>query len=195
MAGDTFHSRGKTEAEGTICLPEPPDLGRRRGVRQIVVDESPAVIRGTTESDREALRHFYRGLSKRSQELRLISAERPDDAFVESIYNPPAHAPPVCMLAIQRLGDHSHVVGYASYTREADIHATIEVAIRDDVLKNSIATQLLGQLSSRATQFGIQHFTAIPHATNTEILKVLHQFGFIMRENAGHGYIVVEKWV
>ena len=158
-------------------------------------EESPALIRNTTVADREALRNFYRGLSPECQELRLLSAEKPDDAFVESIYNPPAHDHPVCMVAIQRLGDHPHVVGFGSYIREPGIHANIEVAIRDDVSKNSIAAQLLGRLSSKAAQIGIEHLIAIPHSTNIDMLKVFHQFRFMMRENASHEYIVVEKWV
>ena len=195
MVGRRTHARVNTKEERIVCLPDRPASEGKLAGRQTNPGESPAIIRCTTEDDREALRDFYCGLSKRFQELRLLSAARPDDAFVESIYNPPALAHQVSIVAIQRFGDHPQVVGYGRYAREADHHAIIDIAIRDDVLNYSIATQLLGRLASSAAQTGIRHLTAIPHATNTAMLKAFHQFGFLMKENADLGYIVVEKWV
>jgi len=195
MSAGASHSREETEAEYATRTPECPASGTEPEGFQTMTEESAEIIRNTEEVDREALQNFYRGLSKKSQELRFLSAERPDDAFVEFIYNSPDHMHQVSMVVIRRLGDHTHVVGYGSYSSETGVHANIEVAIRNDVFKNSIAAQLLERLSSQGTRIGIQHFTAIPHSTNTDMLRVFHQFGFKMKENASHGYIVVEKWV
>ena len=189
------HSTAEAETERITRTVECQASGTKREGYHRVEKESADIIRNPAEVDRESLRNFYCGLSKRSQELRFLSAERPDDAFVESMYNSPEHIQQVSMVVIRRLGDHTHVVDYGSYSREMGVHANIEVAIRNDVLKNSIAAQLLERLSSQGTRIGIQHFTAIPHSTNTDMLRVFHQFGFKMKENAGHGYIVVEKWV
>jgi RimJ/RimL family protein N-acetyltransferase len=140
-------------------------------------DGSEVVIRPIEPSDREHLREIWDGLSELSRRRRFLapSAGPVSDEDLRYLVEVDGRRH-VALLALDRDG---RAVGVARYVRAPGDPESAEVAVAvvDDWHRRGVATALLDELTERARENGIAHYTAIVSEDNDVVLNGLDRAG------------------
>lgn len=146
-------------------------------------DGSAVVIRALGPDDRELLRSGFERLSDRSRYLRFQSplTELSDEQL--SYLTAVDHHDHEALVALDE--DTDDAVGVARFVRISDAVAECAIVVADDWQNRGLATQLLERLVDRAREEGIERFTALVLADNTEALRLLERLGDTVRHGAG----------
>jgi RimJ/RimL family protein N-acetyltransferase len=138
-------------------------------------DGSQIRIRPIEPEDRELLRAGFERLSDRSRYLRF-QAPQPDlsDRQLDYLTDVDHHEHEALVALDPETGDG---VGVARFVRVNDDMAECAVAVADDWQGRGVATTLLDRLVDRAREEGVERFTALVLADNTEALRLLERLG------------------
>ena len=148
-----------------------PGGAERTGLR----DGSEIQIRPIRTDDRELLRSAFDRLSEQARYMRFQAplAELSDTQL--SYLTAVDHHDHEALLAIDP--DADDLVGVARFVRVSDGVAECAIVVADDWQGRGVATALLDRLVERARAEGIDHFTALLLAENTDALRLLTRLG------------------
>ena len=151
--------------------------------RTLLRDGSSVVIRPLEPADRELLRSGFERLSDRSRYLRFQTAltELSDDTLTQ--LTAVDHHDHEALLALDP--DSGDAVGVARFVRIGEHVAECAVVVADDWQNRGMGTQLLDRLVERAHEEGVERFTALVLAENTEALSLLRNLGDIVHRTLG----------
>jgi RimJ/RimL family protein N-acetyltransferase/nucleotide-binding universal stress UspA family protein len=146
-------------------------------------DGSAVVIRALGPEDRELLRSGFERLSERSRYLRFQSplTELSDEQL--SYLTNVDHHDHEALVALDV--DTDDAGGVARFVRISDAVAECAIVVADDWQNRSLGTELLERLVDRARDEGIERFTALVLANNTEALRLLERLGDTVRHSGG----------
>jgi acyl-CoA synthetase (NDP forming)/GNAT superfamily N-acetyltransferase len=160
------------------------------GVRALLLDGCPILIRQVRGTDETGLRALHAGLSERSSYLRFFTLGRATgDAFVDRLVatrSLPGQGALVAEL-------DGRIVGVASYSAAADpTEAEVGMAIADELQHRGAGTLLLEHLVALARSRGVRRFTAVVLPDNTLMLKVFRDTGLSLRMHREEGDVHVD---
>ncbi|MGA8338897.1 MAG: GNAT family N-acetyltransferase, partial [Solirubrobacteraceae bacterium] len=140
------------------------------------------MIRPIEPADRELLRAGFERLSERSRYLRFQTplTELGDDqlAYLTDV----DHHDHEALLA---LADEDDAVGVARFVRVSDGVAECAIVVADDWQNRGLGGQLLERLVERAREEGVDRFTALVLAENTDARRLLERLGNTVRHGEG----------
>ena len=146
-------------------------------------DGSSVVIRPIAPEDRELLRAGFERLSERSRYLRFQTplTELSDEtlAYLTEV----DHHDHEALLAIDCERDDA--VGVARFVRVGDGVAECAIVVADDWQNRGLGGQLLDRLVERARAEGVERFTALVLAENTDARRLLERLGNTVRRGEG----------
>jgi RimJ/RimL family protein N-acetyltransferase/nucleotide-binding universal stress UspA family protein len=147
-------------------------------------DGSDLVIRPIEANDRDLLRAGFDQLSDESRYLRfqapLASLSDRQLAYLTDVDHHDHEA--LLALAPDR-GDE--IVGVARFVRVNDEVAECAMTVVDHWQGRGVATELLDRLVERAREEGIDRFTALVLAQNSEALRLLERLGDTVQRRSG----------
>jgi RimJ/RimL family protein N-acetyltransferase len=146
-------------------------------------DGSAVVIRPLDPEDRELLRSGFERLSERSRYLRFQSPlpELSDDQL--SYLTVIDHHNHEALLAVDP--EHDDAIGVARFVRVSDGVAECAIVVADEWQNRGLGSELLERLVDRAHEEGIERFTALVLADNTDALRLLERLGDAVRRGEG----------
>jgi RimJ/RimL family protein N-acetyltransferase len=146
-------------------------------------DGSSVLIRPIEPDDRELLRSGFEHLSERSRYLRFQSplSELSDDQL--SYLTVVDHHNHEALLAVDP--ERQDAVGVARFVRVNDSVAECAIVVADDWQNRGLGSELLERLVDRAHDEGIDRFTALVLADNTDALRLLERLGDTVRRGTG----------
>jgi RimJ/RimL family protein N-acetyltransferase/nucleotide-binding universal stress UspA family protein len=140
-------------------------------------DGSTVVIRPIEPDDRDLLRAGFEQLSDHSRYMRFQAPLANLSERQLSYLTEVDHHDHEALLAVAPNGDDGEVVGVARFVRVNDEVAECAVTVADHWQGRGVATELLDRLVDRAREEGIDRFTALVLAQNTEALRLLERLG------------------
>jgi len=154
-----------------------------RASRTRLRDGSEVVIRPIQPEDRELLRSGFERLSERARYLRFQSplTELSDQQL--SYLTVVDHHDHEALLAVDPERDDA--VGVARYVRVGDGVAECAIVVADDWQNRGLGSELLERLVERAHEEGIERFTALVLADNSDALRLLERLGDTVRRGTG----------
>lgn len=138
-------------------------------------DGSHVVVRPLSPEDRDLLRAGFERLSERSRYRRFQSPMAGLSERQLSYLTAIDHHDHEALLALDP--DTGHGVGVARFIRVNGDVAECAIVVADDWQGRGVATALLDRLVERAREEGIDGFTALVLAENTEALRLLERLG------------------
>jgi RimJ/RimL family protein N-acetyltransferase len=140
-------------------------------------DGSTVVIRPIEPDDRDLLRAGFEQLSDHSRYMRfqapLANLSEQQLSYLTEV----DHRDHEALVAVAPSSDETGIVGVARFVRVNDRVAECAVTVADDWQGRGVATELLDRLVQRAREEGIDRFTALVMAQNTEALRLLERLG------------------
>jgi RimJ/RimL family protein N-acetyltransferase/nucleotide-binding universal stress UspA family protein len=138
-------------------------------------DGSTVVIRPLTSDDRELLRSGFERLSDRSRYLRFQTplTELSDEQL--SYLTAVDHHDHEALVALAP--DSDDAIGVARFVRISDNVAECAIVVADDWQNRGLGSELLERLVERAQEEGVERFTALVLADNTDALRLLQRLG------------------
>ena len=154
-----------------------------RASRTRLRDGSSVVIRPIEAADRELLRAGFERLSERSRYLRFQTplTELGDEQL--SYLTDVDHHDHEALLAVD--SDRDDAVGVARFVRVSDGVAECAIVVADDWQNRGLGGQLLERLVERAREEGVERFTALVLAENTDARRLLERLGNTVRHGEG----------
>lgn len=155
-------------------------------------DGAELLVRPIQPRDREGLKQFVHDLSDESRYRRFMHSMKELSEADLTRLTELDHQDREALIA---LDDAGAIVGVARYFRHTDRPAAAEVAVTvgDEWQHRGVGTLLLRRLVVIAEQHGIDHFTALCFATNSDMLLLLRELDEnIHRIGSGGGAIEVE---
>lgn len=146
-------------------------------------DGSSVLIRPLTPEDQDLLRAGFERLSDRSRYMRFQSPLASLSDRQLSYLTDVDHHDHEALVAIDP--ETGAGVGVARFVRIEDGVAECAVAVADDWQGRGVATQLLDRLVDRAREEGVDRFTALVLAENSEALRLLERLGDAEERRAG----------
>jgi len=146
-------------------------------------DGSTVVIRPLSPEDRELLRSGFERLSARSRYLRFQTplAELSDEQL--SYLTAVDHHDHEALVALDPESDDA--VGVARFVRVSDNVAECAIVVADDWQNRGLGGKLLDHLVQRAHEEGVERFTALVLAENSDALRLLERLGDTVRHSGG----------
>jgi RimJ/RimL family protein N-acetyltransferase/nucleotide-binding universal stress UspA family protein len=146
-------------------------------------DGSTVVIRPLSPDDRELLRAGFERLSERSRYLRFQTplTELSDQQL--SHLTAVDHHDHEALLALDPESDDA--IGVARFVRVGDNVAECAIVVADDWQNRGLGGALLERLVQRAHEEGVERFTALVLAENTDALRLLGRLGDTVRHSQG----------
>lgn len=153
-------------------------------------DGSSVVIRSIEPDDRDLLRAGFEQLSDESRYMRfqapLANLSEQQLSYLTDV----DHHDHEALVAVAPGGDDvddgdGDVVGVARFVRVNEGIAECAVTVVDDWQGRGVATELLDRLVERAREEGIDRFTALVLAQNTEALRLLERLGNTVQRRIG----------
>jgi RimJ/RimL family protein N-acetyltransferase/nucleotide-binding universal stress UspA family protein len=153
------------------------------GSRTRLRDGSSVEIRPIEPEDRELLRSGFADLSERSRYLRFQSplTELSDQQL--SYLTVVDHHDHEALLAVD--ASNGDAVGVARFVRITDDVAECAIVVADEWHNRGLGSELLERLVERAHEEGIERFTALVLADNTDALRLLERLGDTVRRREG----------
>jgi RimJ/RimL family protein N-acetyltransferase len=151
--------------------------------RTLLRDGSSVLIRPIEPADRELLRAGFEQLSERSRYLRFQTplTELSDETL--SYLTEIDHHDHEALLAID--AERDDAVGVARFVRVGDTVAECAIVVADDWQNRGLGGQLLERLVERAREEGVERFTALVLAENTDARRLLERLGNTVRHGEG----------
>ena len=146
-------------------------------------DGATVVIRPLEPDDRELLRSGFERLSDRSRYMRF---QTPLPALSEeqlSYLTAVDHHDHEALLALDPDGDDA--IGVARFIRVNNTVAECAIVVADDWQNRGLGSELLDRLVERAREEGVERFTALVLAENTDALRLLERLGDTIRHRDG----------
>jgi len=140
-------------------------------------DGSTVVIRPIEPDDRDLLRAGFEQLSDHSRYLRFQAPLANLSEHQLSYLTEVDHHDHEALVAVAPNGDGGEIVGVARFVRVNDEVAECAVTVADHWQGRGVATELLDRLVDRAREEGVDRFTALVLAQNTEALRLLERLG------------------
>jgi RimJ/RimL family protein N-acetyltransferase len=135
------------------------------------------VIRPIEPGDRELLRAGFEQLSDHSRYMRFQAPQANLSEQQLAYLTDVDHHDHEALVAVAPNGDDGEIIGVARFVRVNDRVAECAVTVADHWQGHGIATELLDRLVQRAREEGIERFTALVLAQNTEALRLLERLG------------------
>ena len=141
------------------------------------------MIRPLTPDDRELLRSGFARLSERSRYLRFQTplTELSDEQL--SYLTAVDHHDHEALVALDPDGDDA--VGVARFVRVSEHVAECAIVVADEWQNRGLGSELLERLVERAHDEGVERFTALVLAQNTDALRLLERLGDTVRHSEG----------
>ena len=162
------------------------------GAPVVLRDGSPVRVRQGHRSDKDLLLRGFTRLSPESRYRRFLSSRNHlTEADVRSLTEIDHHDHEAIAAIDERTGEG---IGIARYIRDPHRPETAEIAVTviDDWQGKGLGTLLLETLAGRARTEGIQCFTALLLASNTEMRSVLATIGPMRTIDEEMGTIEIE---
>jgi GNAT superfamily N-acetyltransferase len=159
----------------------------------MLCDGSAVVIRPVHATDAGRVADGFSRMSNESRRLRFLLPKKALSAAELRYFTDVDHHDHEALGALDP--DDGRGVGIARYVRSADDPHAAEVAIAviDDWHRRGLGTLLLGRISERARDEGIQRFTGLVSVDNVGMIAMLHRFGAaITRINPEAGTYEIE---
>jgi RimJ/RimL family protein N-acetyltransferase len=146
-------------------------------------DGSTVVIRPLSPDDRELLRSGFERLSEQSRYLRFQTplTELSDEQL--SYLTAVDHHDHEALVALAP--DSDDAIGVARFVRVGDNVAECAIVVADDWQNRGLGGALLERLVERAHEEGVERFTALVLAENTDALRLLERLGDTVRHSEG----------
>ena len=146
-------------------------------------DGSSVVIRPLTPDDRELLRSGFARLSERSRYLRFQTplTELSDRQLTH--LTAVDHHDHEALVALDPDGDEA--IGVARFVRVSEHAAECAIVVADDWQNRGLGSELLERLVERAREEGVERFTALVLAHNTDALRLLERLGDTVHHGEG----------
>ena len=151
--------------------------------RIILRDGSSVVIRPLTADDQELLRSGFARLSERSRYLRFQTPLTELSGEWLSYLTAVDHHDHEALVALDE--DGSEAVGVARFVRLSENVAECAIVVADDWQNRGLGSALLERLVERAHDEGVERFTALVLAENTDALRLLERLGDTIRHSEG----------
>jgi RimJ/RimL family protein N-acetyltransferase len=146
-------------------------------------DGSHVMVRPLEPEDRDLLRAGFERLSERSRYMRFQSPMAGLSDRQLSYLTAIDHHDHEALLAIDPGSGEG--VGVARFIRVSEDVAECAIVVADDWQDRGVATALLDRLVDRAREEGIQRFTALVLAENTDALRLLERLGETEEQRVG----------
>jgi RimJ/RimL family protein N-acetyltransferase len=146
-----------------------------RAERTRLRDGARILIRPIAPEDRDLLRAGFERLSDRSRYMRFQAPQPSLSDRQLSYLTEVDHHDHEALIALDPATDDG--VGVARFVRVNDALAECAVVVADDWQGRGVATALLDRLVARARAEGIERFTALLLAENTDALRLLERLG------------------
>ncbi len=147
-------------------------------------DGTTVVIRPLGPDDRELLRSGFERLSDRSRYLRFQTPlnELSDEQL--SYLTAVDHHDHEALVALPSDSDDD-AIGVARFVRVSENVAECAIVVADDWQNRGLGGALLERLVQRAHEEGVERFTALVLAENTDALRLLERLGDTVRHSEG----------
>jgi GNAT superfamily N-acetyltransferase/nucleotide-binding universal stress UspA family protein len=147
-------------------------------------DGTTVVIRPLGPDDRELLRSGFERLSDRSRYLRFQTPlnELSDEQL--SYLTAVDHHDHEALVALPPDSDDD-AIGVARFVRVSENVAECAIVVADDWQNRGLGSALLERLVERAHEEGVERFTALVLAENTDALRLLERLGDAVRHSDG----------
>ena len=146
-------------------------------------DGSEVLVRPIGSEDRERLRAGFERLSERSRYMRFQAPLPVLSDKQLSYLTAVDHHDHEALLALDPETEDG--VGVARFVRVNDTVAECAIVVADDWQGRGVATMLLDRLVDRAREEGVERFTALVMAENSEALRLLERLGDTEERRAG----------
>jgi len=138
-------------------------------------DGETVVIRPLEPEDRELIRSGFERLSERSRYLRFQTPlTELSDAQLSHLTDVDHHNHEA-LVALDPDSDEG--IGVARFVRIGEKVAECAIVVADDWQNKGLGTELLERLVERAREEGVERFTALVLAGNTDALRLLQRLG------------------
>ena len=157
-------------------------------------DGSTVTIRPVEPGDGDRLREVWDAMSELSRRRRFLTpASDLTDEDLRYLVDVD-HRRHEALLALDEDG---RAVAEARYVRSPDDRGSAEIAamVADDWHRRGLATELLGRLSERARENGIERYTAVVSDDNQAVLDALERAGAERTGSAEQGQVELEVGV
>jgi RimJ/RimL family protein N-acetyltransferase len=148
-------------------------------------DGSTLMIRAIEPGDRDLLRAGFEQLSEHSRYMRfqapLASLTDKQLAYLTDV----DHHDHEALVAVEPTDADGDIVGVARYVRVNGDVAECAIVVADEWQDRGVATELLDRLVERAREEGIDRFTALVLAQNTEAVRLLERLGDTVQRRVG----------
>jgi GNAT superfamily N-acetyltransferase len=147
-------------------------------------DGTTVAIRPLGPDDRELLRSGFEQLSDRSRYLRFQTPlnELSDEQL--SYLTAVDHHDHEALVALPSDSDNE-AIGVARFVRVSENVAECAIVVADDWQNRGLGSALLERLVQRAHEEGVERFTALVLAENTDALRLLERLGDTVRHSDG----------
>jgi GNAT superfamily N-acetyltransferase/nucleotide-binding universal stress UspA family protein len=147
-------------------------------------DGTTVVIRPLGPDDRELLRSGFERLSDRSRYLRFQTPlnELSDEQL--SYLTAVDHHDHEALVALPS-DSEDDAIGVARFVRVSENVAECAIVVADDWQNRGLGSALLERLVQRAHEEGVERFTALVLAENTDALRLLERLGDTVRHSDG----------
>src|SRR6266540_763384 len=162
-------------------------------VRDVILrDGSTLRLRPPSSADAERVLAFFAELSESSVYLRFHGFPSLKAELVAPFLDPDWFELG-SLIGTLGDGDGETVVALASFVRLRDpVSAEVAFAVADEQQGHGVGTRLLEQLAEAAAEAGIDRFVAEVLPTNTAMLKVFDDAGFVVSRRLEGGTVEVE---
>jgi GNAT superfamily N-acetyltransferase len=141
------------------------------------------VIRPLEPEDRELIRAGFDRLSIRSRYLRFGTPMSELSEEQLSYLTDIDHHNHEALIALEP--DSGDSIGVARFVRVGDNVAECAIVVADDWQNRGLGGQLLDRLVDRAREEGIERFTALVLAENTDVLRLIERLGDAVTRSDG----------
>jgi RimJ/RimL family protein N-acetyltransferase len=138
-------------------------------------DGETVVIRPLEPEDRELIRSGFERLSDRSRYLRFQTPLTELSDVQLSHLTDVDHHNHEALVALDP--DSEEAIGVARFVRIGEGVAECAIVVADDWQNKGLGTELLERLVERAREEGVERFTALVLADNTDALRLLQRLG------------------
>ena len=146
-------------------------------------DGSSVVIRPIEPDDRDRLSSGFERLSERSRYMRFQTALPALSEQQLSYLTVVDHHDHEALIALDP--DDDDAIGVARFIRVGDSVAEFAIVVADDWQHRGLGSELLDRLVDRAHEEGVERFTALVLAENTDALRLFQRLGDAVRHSDG----------